>query len=62
MEKKWTVETSVDDVQRVDSGQSTEMMVMGSTQLFEDGQVRFIPMPTPNPKGSSPVQSYLDGC
>lgn len=25
-------------------------LVSGTTQLFEDGKIRFIPMPTPDPK------------
>jgi hypothetical protein len=26
-------------------------LVVGTTQLFENGRIRYIPMPTPDPKG-----------
>ncbi len=30
--------------------ESPDALVVGTTQLFENGQIRFIPMPTPDPK------------
>lgn len=30
--------------------ESPDALVVGTTQLFEGGQIRYIPMPTPDPK------------
>jgi hypothetical protein len=36
---------------KLEAAESADALVVGTTQLFKDGQIRCIPTPTPNPKG-----------
>lgn len=45
----WT--ESTDNLATVQRVETPNALVVGSTQLFEGGVIRFVPMPTPDPKG-----------
>jgi hypothetical protein len=51
MEKQVYYEGSDADSLRQLTGDSTTQVV-GTTELYENGSIRYIPMPTPNPKGT----------
>lgn len=44
----WTESTENLAVRRIES---PDAQVVGTTQLFEGGVIRYVPMPTPDPKG-----------
>jgi hypothetical protein len=43
------------------AGASKDAVVVGTTQLFEGGQMRYIPMPTPDPKGMTIMSNRGEG-
>jgi len=52
-EKELAFETFDDDsIYRNDSMSMASTQVVGTTNLYKNGQIRYVPMPTPDPKGS----------
>jgi hypothetical protein len=57
MSRKKQATESVEDL-TLARVESPDALVVGTTQLFEGGQIRYIPMPTPDPKGRFALRGY----